>query len=68
MLVFIYFVYRKLERVADSLPLALLPPMHSDQGDQLQQYLHLPSTARRHEGQWPGYAVCQLRLQRLCDW
>jgi hypothetical protein len=49
---------------ADCSPLALLSSMHPDQGNQLQQHLHLSRASQATQG-GSGYRVCQLRMQRM---
>lgn len=46
-------------------PSALLPPMRPNQGNQLQQHMHMPRPESTDEGR-QGHAVRQLWLQRLC--
>lgn len=43
---------------------ALLPPMHPDQGDQLQQYLHLSRAPKAAQGR-PSHSMRKLWMQRL---
>jgi hypothetical protein len=49
---------------ADCSPLALLSSMHPDQGNQLQQHLHLSRTSQAAQG-GPSHRVRQLRMQRM---
>lgn len=48
-----------------NLKIAVLPPMHPDQGNQLPIDLYLSRTERAAEGE-PRYTVRQLRVQRVC--
>ncbi|TKA81133.1 hypothetical protein B0A55_01640 [Friedmanniomyces simplex] len=43
---------------------AVLPPVHSDQGDELQQHVHLPCAPQTTEG-GSGDRVRELRVSRL---
>jgi len=47
-------------------PTALLPALHPDQGDQLQQHVHLPRAQRAAEA-GSGNRMRQLWMQRLFE-
>lgn len=49
---------------ADCCFLALLSPLHSDQGNQLQQHLHLSRASQAAQG-GSSHSVCQLRMPRM---
>ena len=45
---------------------ALLPPMHPDQGDELQRHVHLPRSEGSTQGR-PDDSMRQLWLQRVLE-